>query len=305
MIKKLMRQPQFIIGALFIASLLIGSFLYTFAVKDTLPDFEMIKFDENGDVASHAPYSPSDMPPLGSDKKGTPLLYKIIDGAKYTILIAFSIAFLRILFSIFISYFYNRYLKRLHIFLDGIMNSMLYIPTSILCYMLMIPLFVNQNSVTGYTTWEALFIQSFILLIIGMPPLISLISKEMLQEYKRDYIVSSYALGAKDLYLHTKHILPKLLPRFSLMFSQQVVQILILLTHLGALEIFLGGSKVMMSDVSNNISNSIVNEWSGIIGHSFSMIMVYPWIIVAPLTFFSLTILSMNLITIAIQKVTK
>jgi peptide/nickel transport system permease protein len=298
MIVRLLKQPQFLIGFLFIVSLILLSFFYP-SVMDVQKESKFL-YDENEVIVGVAPFSPKDMPPFGTDMNGKHLLYLVLEGAKYTILITLIIAFLRIFFALFFSLFHR---KSKSTFFDDIVQATLYIPTAILAYMFMVPLFV-KDATEPMGMMTLIVVQCLILVGIGVPPLVSTFSEEIRSILAKDYIVSTFSLGSKKPYVYYKHVLPELSSKLLLLFAQQAIQTLILLAHLGVLAVFIGGSKtVMMGDIFNltPATISLSGEWAGIIGQSYQKLLTAPWIILVPLSFFAFTIFSINLMIQGIQ----
>jgi peptide/nickel transport system permease protein len=303
LIKKLVKQPQFIIGLLFILGLLLLSFFHE-SWLDLEKETQYL-YNEKGDLIKVAPLRPSDAPPFGTDMNGKHLFYQIIDGAKYTLLIALCIAIFRILVALLFSLI-NIKLKG-GSFLEDIVQSTLYIPTAIIAYIFMNSLFLT-NTAEPMDFITILVIQCLILIGVGVPPLVKTFSDEIKNILNKDYIVSTFSLGSNKAYIYFKHVLPELYSRIILMFAQQAVQTLILLAHLGVLAIFIGGSQtILLGDIFNLTPAKIPisGEWAGIIGHSYTKLLTAPWVILIPLAFFSLSILAINLIIQGIQNCLK
>jgi peptide/nickel transport system permease protein len=303
MIIKLAKQPQFMIGMLFILCLLVFSFFWNDILdvnKSEAMERMDFKYDKNGKIIDYIPFSPSEVPPFGTDLFGKQLFYQIIDGAKYTILIAFFIAFFRILFSVGITLLNP---KANYSFLDDLVAATLTIPTTILAYLFMSSLLM-KHALERDGFMELLVKQSIVLICIGIPPLISTFSREIRSILTKDYINNTFALGAKKPYVYYKHVLPELSTRLILLFAQQMIQVLILLAHLGVLAIFIGGSETLvLGDMFNQklVDIPLAGEWAGIIGMSFVKLQAAPWVILIPLSCFAVTIFALNLIIQGIQ----
>jgi peptide/nickel transport system permease protein len=302
LILKFLKQPQFLIGLFFITALLFVSFSlssFTDAPKE-------IKFlYKDGQMIKVAPLSPSDAPPFGTDKMGKNLLYEIIGGAKYTLLIAFGVAFFRISIATLLSFSQKVRNKQKVSFFNDLVQSTIYIPTSILAYMFMAPLFM-KNAIEPMGFIKILMIQVIILTLIGTPPLIGTFSSDIQSIMNKEYVVSTLSLGAKKTYVYRKHVFLEMRSKMILLFAQQTIQTLILLAHLGVLSIFIGGAETVFLGDILSLSESqipISGEWSGIIGHSFQDLMTAPWIILIPIAFFSFSILAINLMIQGIQNV--
>ncbi|MDR7074320.1 hypothetical protein [Fictibacillus barbaricus] len=303
MILKAFKQPQFLIGLLFITGLLFFSYNWPALLdvnKEKSLELMPYKYNDKGIMIGVPPFKPSDEPPFGTDSTGKNLFYQIIDGAKYTILIALGIAFFRVLLSVIIALLNP---KPKFTYLDDLVQATLYIPGTILAYMLMTSLIARQ-SIQPMSSIKLIILQCLILILIGVLPLISTFSKEISTLLKKDYIVSTIALGSKKTYVYYKHVLPELTTRLVLVFAQQMIQSLILLAHLGVLAIFIGGSMTLM--VGDPLSPTpftipLEGEWAGIIGMSYSKMRLTPWVILYPLAFFAVTIFAINLMIRGIQ----
>ncbi|MCF6138626.1 ABC transporter permease subunit [Pseudalkalibacillus berkeleyi] len=296
----ILKQPQFMIGTLIILSLLGLSFGFDQLFK--MP--EQVKYlYKNGSLVGVAPFTPSEVPPFGTDKFGRSLFHMIIKGAKYTLVIAFGIALIRVFLALMLSMVYHRFYKKLSAFFKDIIESTIFIPSSILAFLLLAPLTVHQVQ-EGKSIAEILTIQCIILVLIGVPQLISTFSNDMMKISEKEYIVSTHSLGAKPIYVYFKHIIPEMATRVLLVITQQIIQVLILLAHLGVLLIFLGGrSTFTVGDIFNEheVFTSQTGEWAGLIGHNFNEIMLKPHVLLIPLAFFSLTIFALNLVINGIQ----
>jgi peptide/nickel transport system permease protein len=303
MIVKVVKQPQFVIGFLFIVSLLIFSFYWPSLLdvnKAESMKFMDFKYDEDGRIIDVIPFTPSEVPPFGTDLYGKQLFYQILDGAKYTILIAFAIAFFRILFAVAIALLNP---KSTFEFLNDLVSATLTIPTTILAYLFMSSLLM-KHALERKGLMELIVMQCIVLICIGIPPLISTFSKEIRSVLNKDYITNTFSLGAKKRYVYYKHVIPELSTRLTLMFAQQMIQALILLAHLGVIAVFIGGSDTLVLGDSMDpklVEIPLAGEWAGIIGMSFNKLQAAPWIVLIPLSCFAFTIFALNLIIQGIQ----
>ncbi|MGM9987641.1 MAG: ABC transporter permease subunit, partial [Bacillaceae bacterium] len=118
---------------------------------------------------------------------------------------------------------------------------------------------------------------------------------EVLLLLKEDYIVSARVLGASRWYLIRKHLFPALRQKVIVLFLQQSSQMMLLLVQLGFFDLFLGGRN---QDIDMNTGavtyTSLSNEWAGLIGGDRNEIWIAPWIILAPLCMFALSIFMLN-----------
>ncbi|MFC7372412.1 hypothetical protein ACFQPF_12080 [Fictibacillus iocasae] len=301
---KVVKQPSFLIGFLFIAGLLTISF--TFERFYQVPEKVEFLYNDQGFVSKVAPFSPSDVPPFGTDRRGQSMFHLILDGAKYTVLFAAGIAVLRIALSVLISFFYYRMNTKTGSFIEDLVESSIYMPTAILAFILMEPLFMADPSGGFRKLNEIVTLQFLILTGIGVLPLISFFSKDIKSIMKKDYITNTVALGASLPYVYVRHVLPELVTKCLVLTAQNMIQVLIILCHLGVLSVFIGGAEVLMEGDPMEPTPAfypIAGEWSGLIGLAFRELQTAPWLVLLPLAFFAATIYALNLIMQGIQNV--
>jgi peptide/nickel transport system permease protein len=145
-----------------------------------------------------------------------------------------------------------------------------------------------------YSFTERVLIEVFVLTMLTLPILGVLIGNESSSVMKKDYIYSARALGASKWHLIRKHILPSLKEKFVIMFGQQVVQVLLLFSHLGLLKLFFGGTFVSYDPLFKDPPSSYTLE-SGLIGDAQRYLLTAIWIPLTPIIFFAITIYAVNL----------
>ncbi len=124
------------------------------------------------------------------------------------------------------------------------------------------------------------------------------------QEVKRikneEFMLAATVLGGSKWQRLKRHVWPHMLPSFLLLVAQQFVSTLLLLLHLGLLELFFGGTIIFGIE-----ADSVTKEWTGLIGQNFRHLTTHTWIVVIPILFYSMTILSGNLISNSMQDAIK
>ncbi|MCA1056507.1 ABC transporter permease subunit [Rossellomorea aquimaris] len=298
MLRGLWKEPKFLVGFIFLSVLLSLSFMYEPFLKKGV---EMVSFlHKDGEIVG-PPFTPFELPPLGSDRVGTPIWTYVVQGAKYTILLGVIISFLQIACSLLLSIVLTRYTKGvLHIF-EELVESMIYVPMAVIAFMLLFPIRFVVDA--GVEPVKYLIIQIFLITIIGLPQIVVVLSKEIQKALQEEFVLSAKTLGARGLYLYRRHILNNLLPRIFLLFFQRNVSVLILFAHLGFLGVLLGGGVEKEIMVGETRLFSLSNEWAGNIGNARVEIMTGPWIIFAPLAALSLTVLAYNLMAAGLQTI--
>ncbi|PFA70482.1 peptide ABC transporter permease [Bacillus sp. AFS015802] len=286
------RNPFFLIGFTFMILMLVSSFVYSIVWGNEVRRLYFLSVE--GKVVESSPISPKWSFPFGTDALGLDMLGKIIIGAKYTILTALVIAFLRVFLAIPLGLILGTFLMKYKKYINGWIDSFHYIPLTILAYFLLFP--VLWEPFEGFSTSivERFVIEILILSLLIVPILSALLGNEVSLLYKQEFIMSAKTLGAGRWRIIFKHILPSMKEKLVILLGQQFMQTLIIFIHLGLLTLFLGGTDVDYQLV-NDPPRSITYEWSGLIGDSFRYLQGAPWIPLTPILFFSATMLSVSL----------
>ncbi|WP_226658056.1 ABC transporter permease subunit [Guptibacillus hwajinpoensis] len=292
----LLRNFPFVFGIVFLLLVLVSSSLYSFYGSEVQPD--KMLYDKNGNVIALAPFAPSFKFPLGSDLDGFSFVYKLIEGAKYTVGLAIAVAFFRIVFSFIFGYFLYRLPSSLRNMFSGLANTLHYAPVTIFTYLLIAPVVLNFS--WSYDVSTKILFPMVILIGISIPVLALYVQNELDAISKKEYIDSAKILGGTGFHLFRKHLAPFLYPKLLILFVQQVGQVLIIFAHLGLLNVFIGGTDVRVMDVdfktgeTTTQSFSMTNEWAGLIAQNFPYAQSFPWMVLAPVTAFALSILAIN-----------
>jgi len=100
-----------------------------------------------------------------------------------------------------------------------------------------------------------------------------------------------------------KHVTPHLLPKVIYIILQQTVQVLIVLAHLGVLQLFLGGTQ-MIGNPPDIFSET--SEWSGLIGQHYATVVAgaHTWLVFAPLIMLCLSIIAFSFMAEGFKKAT-
>ncbi|WP_246206768.1 ABC transporter permease [Virgibacillus ihumii] len=289
--RELFKKPLFVIGFSFIFLLFTASMIHWF-YGAPVPEYDLL-YDDNK-LTGAAPHSPSELPPLGTDQSGKDYLYLLLKGAKMTIGFAFAAAFLRMIFSAGLGLFYAFFLKRANKFITGLTEAFQYLPIALLAYVILKPVLMqnefNRTFIAGF--WERIIFELIIFVIIAVPTISVLIGNETKILLEREFITGARVIGTGRWHTLKKHVMPHLAPKLWVNFGQQVIQVLVLLVHLGLLKLFLGGT-IKHTRVIESFE-SVTAEWSGLIGYSYAYLDIQPWLPLVPLGAFAITILAMN-----------
>lgn len=291
MVKELFKKPLFVIGFVYITLLFLASIIHWF-YGAPVPVYDLLY--EDNKLTGAAPHSPSELPPLGSDRFGKDYLFLLLKGAKMTIGFALAAAVLRMIFSAGLGLFYAFFLKRTNKFITGLTEAFQYLPTALLAYVILKPVLMQNEFTRTFAAgfWERIIFELLIFVIIAMPTISVLIGNETKMILEREFIMGARVIGAGRWHTLKKHVMPHLAPKLWVNFGQQVIQVLVLLVHLGLLKLFLGGT--MKHHLMDNGFESFTAEWSGLIGYSYAYLDIQPWLPLVPLGAFAITILAMN-----------
>lgn len=297
MVKSLFSHPLFLGGFLFVALLIVASLVHAVFFEDIVPQIQYY-YNDQGELVDAPPISPFHVPPFGTDSQGNILLYKLLTGAKYTIGIAVVVALLRIILSFVLGMLYGNLFIRFSKYAAGLVNSFYFIPISLLCYLILQSVLLSSGlSQFEYSYTGRVLFEFFILTVVALPTTSLLIGNEINQVLQQEFVTGVRTLGGSRLHILRRHVLPNLWPRLLVQFVRQIVLTLILLVHLGFFQLLFGGTKVVKNLAGQQSFISVTGEWSGMIGNNYDLLYsAVPWIPLAPLIAFSVTILAFNFI---------
>jgi peptide/nickel transport system permease protein len=290
--RKVWKQPLFLIGFLFIAGMLMTSFAYSWITDNEIK--KVYYLYEDGRLVDGAPIEPRPGLPFGTDALGLDIFAKIIIGAKFTILAALAVAALRVFIALPFGFLVGTYFRKQKKYFNGLIDSFHYVPLTIIAYYLLRPVLMEPMEGFQTSMIERVIMEVLILALLTVPIIISLIGNESSLIYQRDFVVCAKSLGASNWRIIRKHIYPSLREKLFVIFGQQVMQTLIILSHLGLLKLFLGGTHVTFG-IMPDPPTSITQEWSGLIGDSFRYLRSAPWIPLTPILCFAATMLAVAL----------
>ncbi|KFN11708.1 MULTISPECIES: ABC transporter permease [Bacillus] len=305
--RSIWKSKRFLIGFIYLFVLLTASFIYSWFFKDSIPEAPLLLYNDNNELLGKAPFSPSLMPPFGSDRFGESIFLQILEGAKFTILFAIAISLLRILFGTCIGILLSLYATKFKRFFQACSEVFYYIPTLFIAFILITPinLVITSNADRLSPNISFALYQAIILIFIALPTISLYISSEVDEFMKKDYISSSQLMGASRFHIIKKHLRVLLLDRVFLLFMEHIVQTLILMIHLALLNIVIGGIQMKEMDEGQFKPVSLSNDWAGLIGLNRNEMNLSLWIIFYTLATFFITILFIKLMTLGIQDALK
>ncbi|MBT2678900.1 peptide ABC transporter permease [Bacillus sp. ISL-35] len=292
---KLLKTKKFIFGVSFLSIILVLSILNTVLNDGKIRQVQFV-YNEDGTLEKAPPYPPLDVFLLGSDMYGYDMLHTVIEGAKYSIGIVLIVAFLRMLLSIVLSYFLFRVPERIFNLLKAIAEPLSFFPQTLIAYFLLATVVMYTINGFHHPLWVRVVYEFIILVVIALPSLTVQLIEQKRSVWREEFIESAITLGGSKRHIYFKHILPQLYEEWILMFSQQFLQVLTLLVHLGVMLVLFGGTIM-----GEGPPSSVTHEWSGLIGLNKRFMLAYEWIVYVPILFFALTALSVAMINKALS----
>jgi peptide/nickel transport system permease protein len=299
MIKKLMKDKLFMISFLFLATMLLLSFANTLFNNGNIRQVSIV-MDGKGKILAIPPFPPSAQFLLGTDRGGFDMLHMIVQGAKFTIGIALFIVVLRLLFSIVIGTFLGLYLQKWIPRFEKLFDVFTVVPLTLIAYFILLNVFWMPVDGFAEPFWKRAVFEVFILTVFALPTLSFFVANDIKNVFQEDFIDAAQVIGASKVHIMIKHIFPHVVENWILMLPQQFVQVLIIMGHLGVLQLFFGGTYIDYMGFSP--PKTISYEWSGLIGDSYQALSITPWIPLVPIVFLALTVISSQLILNGIKR---
>lgn len=234
------------------------------------------------------PLPPSSTHLLGTDKWGYDILTLILHGAKYTLFVTMTIAFLRILLGTCIGLYIGMAERKQNWWL-ALENAWSHIPLILPVYFILLG--VNINSPLSQAQLVALFCG--LVALLGTPSVVSSIRQKTEQIKEMPYILAATSLGADKNRLIFLHILPQLKEQIIIVFVTEIISVMTLMGQLGLFNLFIGGTNMTTDPI---IYSSVTHEWAGLVGQARSFIYGSTWIFLAPLGAFVFAIASFNIL---------
>ncbi len=305
MVRALLKNKRFVMGGSIILLILISSLVYSVVFDHHIP-IASIMTDKNGTITGKPPYSPWVHPPFGTDHVSRDLFFIILIGAKYTLGLALGIALIRFIVSsvagIFLQLYFPSFLKKGKPWFEGFY----YFPASILAYLFLFFILREDGYGDGFSTTftERVIFEMMVLIIIGIPIILINVSKEVAILQRREFIDSVKVLGGSRWHLLKVHFMPYLQPQLFLLFVREVIQVLLLLAHLGILNLLFGGALLKTDMFDQAAFVSLSSEWSGLIGTNFRFLYTsYYWIPLVPILCFTFAIVAFKLMVDGMESV--
>lgn len=292
------RDVRFWIGITFLSVLMIISIGYTVFFDGNIRELTMM-YNEKGELEA-APFSPSSKFWFGSDVKGRDLVQLIIEGAKWTVGASIIIAILRVIVGGGIGLLLGMYGKRSFPVISSFFDPFSIVPMVMISYFMLNEVLTFDSGAEVVPLYLRVAFQIIVLVCLAVPTVMLYVAQEVKRIKKEEFMLAATVLGGSKWHRLKRHIWPHMLPSFLLLVAQQFVSVLLLLLHLGLLKLFFGGTILFGLD-----ADSVTKEWTGLIGQNFRHLTTHTWIVLIPIAFYSMTILSGNLISNSMQDAIK
>ncbi|MED1115977.1 ABC transporter permease [Bacillus paramycoides] len=289
------KDVRFWLGITFLSALMIVSIGNTLFFDGNIRELTMM-YNEKGELEA-APFSPSSKFWFGSDAKGRDLVQLIIEGAKWTVGASIVIAFLRVAIGGVIGLLLGMYSKRSFPVISSFFDPFSIVPMVMISYFMLNEVLTFDSGEEVVPLYLRVAFQIIVLACLAVPTVMLYIAQEVKRIKKEEFILAATVLGGSKWQRLKRHIWPHMLPSFLLLVAQQFVSTLLLLLHLGLLQLFFGGTITF----SGMDPDSVTKEWTGLIGQNFRHLTTHTWIVLIPIAFYSMTILSGNLISNSMQ----
>ncbi|PHA68566.1 ABC transporter permease [Bacillus toyonensis] len=292
------RDVRFWLGVTFLSVLMLVSIGNTVFFDGNIRELTMM-YNEKGELEA-APFSPSSKFWFGSDEKGRDLFQLIIEGAKWTVGASIVIAILRVVIGGTISLLLGMYSKRSFSVISSFFDPFSIVPMIMISYFMLNEVLMFESGEEAAPFHLRVTFQLIVLACLAVPTVMLYTAQEVKRVKNEEFMLAATVLGGSKWQRLKRHVWPHILPSFLLLVAQQFVSTLLLLLHLGLLELFFGGTIIFGTE-----ADSVTKEWTGLIGQNFRHLTTHTWIVVIPILFYSMTILSGNLISNSMQDAIK
>lgn len=296
----LIRDPLFWIGLLLFAALMtlsVGNTLFRDGQVDQITNL----YSADGTLLATSPLEPSSEHWLGTDRAGNDLLQLLIEGAKWTIGVCFTVAFVRIALALLIGVPLAFRGKRLYTGLRLLLDGFLIIPISLLALFILLPALLLTDPALIPSMSSRVLLEVSVLTLLGLPALLLYLISETRQLRAQEFMLVARTLGGSPFYQFRTHIWPHLLPTLTIVFMQQFVQTLMVLIHISLFGVFFGGSLLLFGD---GVAPTIF-EWASQFGYYFLQFTALSWInhmFLVPAIALALLVFFANLLTSRLER---
>ncbi|CAM3766646.1 ABC transporter permease subunit [Mesobacillus thioparans] len=283
-----LKHRNFKIGA----AILILLFAVSWFTEPMPESNEPLIFDKNGKFVAAPPAPPSLTFPLGTDLGARSMVNLVLVGVKYTLGAVIGITFVRIFAGILLALLTTLWYPGLKRYFSAFFWPFRYIPPLLAGIILIIPVAAMPLGISAKVILEY---QILVLMMIGLPGVYYFILDMMGEIEKQPYVLSSTLMGASKFHTLVRHVWPNIKPHLLLLFTQQILSVLQLLTFLGIFSLYLGGPHpTALTNEPRLIYRTISNELAGMAGQNFWLIRRAPWMFYSPVLIIAFIAITVN-----------
>ncbi len=309
--KNFYKRPLFIICSVILLIIILSSLLLPFIYTPGKPPGKFI-YDKHAVIVSSNPHKPTKHHIMGTDAKGEDVFYRVVEGAKITLLFAILIGLSRLILSLLIGILLSTLLSPFKKWFYPFVDAFVYAPAALIIYTIAAPIVVAFGWAFGPQI--KFYFLLFTLTLVAVPSLSLFISTEIDYLKKKEFIQSAVLLGGGQFHRLRIHYWPHLKFKLIILFTQHFIQIMLLFAHLGLMGLFIGGTHVETvssqvqigngapTETADNGSVLLGNDWGGLVAEAREDYDLYPWLILGPVSAFTFTILAVTGILESIKK---
>lgn len=208
MVKKIFKNPQAVIGLIFISIVILMAVCASIIAPNNpeLVDISM-KFQK-----------PNSQYPFGTDQLGRCVFSRLVYGAKYSLGIAIPVMLSTMIISVFIGTISSYIGGKLDMFFSVIFDIFMAFPPIVVALSLVGSLGQEIKNIVialifSTWVWSAKVVRSCIL-----------------EEKNKEYIISAKVVGASDIDIILKHIIPNIFPTLLVYFSNGIASVVLMIS---------------------------------------------------------------------------
>lgn len=286
------RRPELLIGAAVVLLLAVCA-----AAAPLLAPFDPVQpvvLFEGGDMV-RAPYPPgTGGMPLGSDGLRRDILSRLIFGSRYTLLFCGVAAVLRVGLAAGLGMLAGWYSWASRL-LDVLAGAWSAVPS---LFFALIPL-----ALIGRLGSNELNALAFVVIfsLTGWPETAVRVRVAVGELRAAAFVEAAYAIGLSRLAVLWRHIRPNIRDLLLIEAAYAMAAVLLLCAELGFLGIFIGGAE--REAIGGQVTNDpIYAEWGGMLARGVRERANGPWVFIAPMAAFSLSILAFSLLAEGLRR---
>ena len=243
-------------------------------------------YDQEKGEFIRPPLEPSEEFPLGTDRWGTDLLSLLLHGARNTLIASAFITMIRLILGIVLGGYagWNDGQASDRFIMSGI-GVITSVPMLISSMILIFALDIRK----GLSTFI------IALSVIGWTEIAQYIRSEFLVLRKLPFIEGAHSIGARNLQVAVRHILPNILPQLLVITFLEMGAVLMLLGELGFVGVYIGGGQqiaiVELMAPTEIFTLAEVPEWGAMLADGYVWLRSKPFVVAPPAFAFFISII--------------